>query len=49
MCKWNCGKLGEMLEPLLPPGWDWRAAMAEQFDAAYSAEYSTRMAHKASI
>ena len=46
MCKWNCGKLGEVLEPLLGPGWDWRAAMAEQFDAVFEGEYSRLMARK---
>jgi uncharacterized protein YdiU (UPF0061 family) len=48
MCKWNCGKLGEVLAPLLGTDWDWRAAVAAHFDAAFEGEYNTRMAHKVS-
>ena len=46
MCRWNCGKLGEALLPLLGPDFDLRPVLERDFDAVYTVEYNAGMARK---
>ncbi len=42
ICKWNCGKLGEALHPLLPTDVS-RPALDELFDAEFDKFYLEKM------
>ncbi len=45
MCRWNCGKLGEVLEPLFG-GADWRGELVRHFDQVFAEAHTQRMVAK---